>query len=442
MTDPYVSLGRELSAAAERRSAPEPHRSRLREWLSHPLRALTGTGLVVLAGGAIALAATGVLEGSTVKPEVPLNPSAGNGLPVPGAGNQPLLRATDPAGGLEWGMRVLHTTRGQVCVQVARMQGERLGLLGLDGVYGNDGRFHPLPAYVLPPGYGGAASQGGCVHEGRTLIEEDANADRSAVRLLPGEFPLPGHRAVVPPTSDLRTLAFGVLGPHATSVTVRTPSGETTVPVTGPDGAFLVVEPGGYVKNASNVGSGETGLATPHAVEVTGPGRSRVVTAATFRFGARMCSQGTGPGLSSPCPLPPPVKLPPRPAALPDLHEPIRLILLRQSPAACREAFLLDPCYKGLVEFTAPYGVTSATSDYEIHSFAHCHEGGRPETGWALERDVRAHSLIRSTSLGLFRDSAKCASHEGFEVRYIKETEAAPGGSVVLGKVLLSQARP
>lgn len=445
MIDPYVSLGWELTAAAQRQRAASPRRGRLLGWFVRPLHAIIVSSLVLLAGAAIALAATGVLQGSSVKPEVPLNPAAGNGLPVPGTPNHVLFRAKDPAGGLEWGMRVLHTTRGQVCLQVARLWDGQLGLLGVDGAYGDDGRFHPLPADVLPPGYGGSEAQDDCVHAGRTLIDEDASADRSAVRLLPGEFPPPGQRPKLPPTSDLRTLAYGVLGPHAVSVTVRTPSGESTVPVTGPDGAFLVVEPAGYTKSPSTVGGGASGEATARSVEVTPPviprSHDTVVTAVTFRFGSRMCSQGEGPGLSPPCPMS--RRTHPRPSAPPrNLHEPIHLALLRQSPAACRAAFLLEPCYKALLSFTAPYSVGSASSDYEIQSFAHCHEGGKPETGWALERDVRAHELIHTTSLGLFRYSLPCVTHEGFEVRYIKETETAPTGAVLLGQVRLSQVKP
>lgn len=447
MTDPYISLGRELIAAAERQGAPSRRRRRLREWLSHPLRAITGTSLALLAGGAIALAATGVLEGSPVKPEVPLNPAAGNGLPVPGAPDHVLLSVPDPAGGPAWGMRVLHTTRGQICMQVGRLQAGQLGVLGVDGAYGDDGRFHPLPTDVLPPGHGGSEAEGGCVRAGRTLIEEVTRADRSAVRFLPGEFPPPGHRTRLPPISDLRALAYGVLGPHAVSVTVRTPSGETTVPVTGPDGAFLVLEPAGDLQSRSmvGVGSGISGEATARSVEVTpfrfDRDRGSLVTASTFRFGSRMCSQGTGPGLSPPCPIRR-MRGPLRPAPLRNLHEPIHLTLLRQSPKACRAAFLLEPCYEALLAFTAPYGVDSASSDYYIHGFAQCDEGGRPDTGWSLEHDVRAHAPVRTTSLGLFRYSTRCAAHEGFEVRYVKDEETAPSGTVVLGSVALSQVKP
>ena len=272
MRDPYEILGRELAAAAKRQSAGAP--ARRQRWFSNRLHALSVTAALVLGGGAVALAATGVLSGSPVKPEVPLNAAAGNGLPVAGASAHLALLAADPGGGLPWGMRIEHTTRGQLCLQVGRVEGAQLGELGLDSAFGNDGRFHALPATVLPPGYGGSAGQVECVPDGQTVIFEDLNADRSAVRLLPSEFrgpPLkhPGEAPRgVPPVGDLRALAYGVLGPHAVSVTYKTPTGTRTIPVSRPDGGFLIVEPAGYLNSNDTIGGSTSGTAEPSSVDV------------------------------------------------------------------------------------------------------------------------------------------------------------------------------
>ncbi len=121
----------------------------------------------------------------------------------------------------------------------------------------------------------------------------------------------------------------------------------------------------------------------------------------------------------------------------------IHLTLLPQPHAACNAAFLLYPCYKGEVSFTAPYAVTSPAALYSIQGFATCKAGGRPEESWGLYRDVRAHETINTTSLGLFVLTPSCASREGFEVTYLKRqapSAGAPHESVILGTVSLSKA--
>jgi hypothetical protein len=448
MRDPYALLGDELAAAARRLEQQRHPRTRLLAWFARRLNAGAVAAVLALSGGAVALAATEVLGGSPVKPETPVSAISGNGLPSSPAATHLVLAAADPDGGLNWGMRVFHTTRGQVCMQVGRVQNGQLGVLGLDSAFDSDARFHALPTDALPPGYGGSSANVECTEAGHTVIFEDANADRSAERLLPEEFRPPPHgrRGELPPARDLRTLAYGVLGPHAVSVTYRTATGLRTVPVTGADGAFLIVEPAGLVASSSPIGGSIGGRASAASVDVTLPGATRVpaiVTAATFRFGARICSQGAGAPVRERCPT--------RSGAVPrrwfqpkrSLHLPVRLVLLRQSRSACSAAFLLDPCYKGEVEFTAPYAVTSAATDYGIESIAKCKTGGRPETGRGLERDVRRDESVRSISLGLFVFTPACATDESFEVRYLNPSgpsAAAPHESVILGSVRLSEA--
>jgi hypothetical protein len=107
------------------------------------------------------------------------------------------------------------------------------------------------------------------------------------------------------------------------------------------------------------------------------------------------------------------------------LHATIHLALLPQPRAACNAAFLLYPCYKGEV------------------GFATCKAGGRPETSWSLQRNVRAHETLRTTSLGLFVLTPSCASSEGVEVTYINRhgpSAGAPHESVIVGRVTLSKA--
>jgi hypothetical protein len=125
------------------------------------------------------------------------------------------------------------------------------------------------------------------------------------------------------------------------------------------------------------------------------------------------------------------------------LHATIHLMLLPQPRAACNAAFLLYPCYKADVGFTAPYAVTSAAADYSIDGFASCKVGGRPETSWDLRRNIREHERITTTSLGLFVLTPSCASSEGFRVTYLNQqgpSAGAPHESVIVGAATLGKA--
>lgn len=444
MTDPYLFLGSQLAAAAERQEARRDARLGVCAWLSHRLNAAAAAAVLVLAGGAVAVAATGVLNGAPVRPEVPPNANAGNGLPE-GSRHLALLVA-DPDGGLPWGLRVFRTTRGQVCGQVGRLQAGQLGELGVDSAFGDDGRFHALAPDVLPPGYGGGSSTTECATRGQALIYEDPVADRSAMRLLPEAFAPHRQR---PSLHDLRILSFGFLGPHAVSVTYRTPAGTRTVPVSGPDGAFLIVEPAVRpIQPFAGGGSGGSivGEANGTSLDViVAPGRTgAVVSAVTFRFGSHLCSQGSGAPVSTPCPTR--RVIPPRRWFSPtrSLHAPVQLTLLPQSSAACSAAYLRYPCYKGQVEFTAPYAVTTAGSDYAIEAHSKCKTGGSPDASWTLGRNVRREEIVRADSLGLFVFTPACASSEVFQVRYLNPrgpSAHAPHESVIIGTVSMSNAK-
>jgi hypothetical protein len=200
------------------------------------LRPLVLVFVLVAGGTAAALAATGViLPGSPVRPSGPVVATAGVGIPVVGGSRLLGLRVGDPAGGLPWGMRIVHTTRSEVCVQVGRVDHGQLGQLGIDGAFGNDGRFHPLPPDVLP-----TAVQGGdgssfetCAPPGDTSSDFSVGLEASAASTPPaGEGVAAGRRV----------LSFGLLGPHATSITYRSGSQTHTEPVLAGLGAYLIVQ--------------------------------------------------------------------------------------------------------------------------------------------------------------------------------------------------------
>lgn len=243
-------LQRELVAAAARldgevtvEAARRPRRARRRRPAA---RVLVLALLAALALAAIGAAATGLLgSGPDVQPRSGKAPTPKTGFGVPVAPVAAPLRAADPLGdGLDWGLRAFTTTRGFACLQVGRLQGDRFGLIGRDGAFGDDDRFHALPPEVL--------DRGACVpldvHGHGFLAVRDAGFPTSAV---PGSCPGPMWQGKTMVTtadtckrSAVRTVDYGLLGPEARSITYSLPRGGTrTVPVTPPMGAYLVVSP-------------------------------------------------------------------------------------------------------------------------------------------------------------------------------------------------------
>jgi hypothetical protein len=576
--DAMDRFGQELVRAGRRRHArrrPLPALLGTRFALTSPRRrasvhvrvALLALA-VVLATAAITLAATGViLTGSPVGTASAPIATVGEGIPVAGGAQLLSLRAPDPAGGLPWGMRVVHTTRGLICVQIGRVYDGQLGQLGIDGAFHNDGRFHPLPADALPEVLANAAGwmTGNCASPGDIYAGDSVGLELSAAT-----SPRPGAGV----SADRREISFGLLGVHAVSIAYREGSQTRTQSVLPGLGAYLIVqrytsgrplgsvsetdgrdEPGNYSGPASPNGAlsaitysyagrpcvdrGNLHLASCGLSEVPPPRPAKlpivreplrahldihnhVITGAQIGFHAPypvtnadedysvrapVCHRGlagvgsradiargalvtipVGGVLSETCGgravkftveyvgfaggLPQPTPLgsvtihePPgtRPAPLPrrvvelekrsnptrSLHATIHLTLLPQPRAACDAAFLLYPCYKGEVEFTAPYAVTSPAAgyaratEYTIDGFATCKAGGRPETSWGLQRNVGAHETLRTTSLGLFVLTPSCSASEGFEVTYLNRqgsSAGAPHESVIVGTVTLSKA--
>jgi len=420
MTDPYMVLAEQLMAAAGRLEADG--RSSARRWGSRRMRAALIAAVLLLAGSAIALAATGLLQGSPVgEPQGTPRPNAGTGVPTVGGSQLLAPRAADPEGGPPWGLQLVHTTRGETCLQVGRVQNGEIGQLGIDGAFNDDGRFHPLLPRVLP-NYTDGYAQINCVLDGQVQLGASSGMDRSAESgILP--------RKIRPTPADLRSVLFGVLGPHAVSVTYREGGHTVTRPVSRGTGAFIIVQPVTSVPRLLGPGGWVTGWVSPHAVGVlpppTGP-----LTAITFRFGDSTCSVGSGGPVATRCPAPAPV---PRGAYTPSrsLNEPVRVSAVVQSHEACEEAFLLYPCYRALVEFKAPYGVSSAAGEYQVDARSACRNAS--PSSWPIDTNIHARQTVRALSLGLFN----CLRAQ-FVVRYLDNAQGSPAAphtheSVIVG---------
>lgn len=418
MTDPYSSLGETLAAAAARRQDNDGHAPRsLRAWLAHRLNAAVIAVALVLGGGAIAVAATGLLNGSPVKdPAGTPTPTSGSGVPVARGGSQLAAITADPEGGLPWAIQLVHTTRGELCVQIGRVHDGQIGQLGIDGAFHDDGRFHPLAPDVLPE-YGGGYADISCALPGEIVMGSQPTQDRNAEWMV-------GSRKAKP-ARDLRAISFGVLGPHAVSVTYRTSTGAGTgtIPVSPHTGAYMIVQPIGPVVPPIMLGGFSGGFVSGDEVSgEPGPARFDMVRTVTFRFGALVCSIGEIPPAGKRCPAPPP----PPPQRLfqspsRSLHLPVHVTAVTQPPASCRAAFLLIPCYRAQVEFKAPYAITSAGSEYEVEAGSTC-KNARP-SGWPLNANVARDQTVRTVSTGLFN----CTSIDEFQVRYMNASRRFAG---------------
>jgi hypothetical protein len=352
-------LERDLLEAAERRLATGGDRagespgSRRARGPARRLRLLALALVCVLATTTIALAATGViLTGAPVRPEGPLNPSAGEGVPAPGASQLLALRVPDPEGGPPWGMRIVRTTRGKVCEQIGRVQDGQLGELGIDGVFHDDGRFHPIPTDVLPETSrvgrpspeDDATATVSCQLAGQVTVGEHVGVDRSAGAA-------DGHERAQP-RSDLRDLSFGLLGADAVSVGFREGASVHSEPVLAPLGAYLIVR---RTAPHQHAGVGYESLGTEGDLPPSAP-----LVAITYRLGGKLCQRGpvlapwVSAHLADPCSrphYPPSSHTPPR-----DLHEPlhVRLHIGHHRITGVQ------------LSFTAPLAVTSAREKYEI----------------------------------------------------------------------------
>ena len=229
----------ERAAYAARRPRRRGRRTRRR-------RVLFLAVIGVLLAGATAMAASGLLTGNP--PGVTFKADEGLGRPLPGQTNLLDLRVPDPAGGPPWGMRTVRTTRGLGCVQVGRVVEGKLGVLGQNGAFANDGRFHELPADVLTQAYCQQPDGAGNLFIAISYQGMPASALPQGCR--PSAQPEPPQIADRPqppalPTcqpADERILYFGLLGPRAESITYDNDREQaTTTTVFGPEGAYLVV---------------------------------------------------------------------------------------------------------------------------------------------------------------------------------------------------------
>jgi hypothetical protein len=256
MSDFLDTLELQLVAAAERGiAAPAP--AGVGEAKDRPCpsgRRWRGSrGLFVLLPALIALALGGLALGGVIEIGKPAGPGfsatqAGYGPLAPGTSHLLSISAPDPRGGPAWGMRVFSTKRGVGCIQVGRLLGDRLGVLGQDGAFGNDHRFHEVPAGSEIRFFACSALDGnGRIFNNVVVGDQPASGWSGYGSCVPAtanraeRTGQPGHPVSICPQSEERNLSYGLLGPDAASVTYTVGAQERTISTVGPEGAYLIV---------------------------------------------------------------------------------------------------------------------------------------------------------------------------------------------------------
>jgi hypothetical protein len=231
------------------------------------IRLIAAAAALLLAIAAAALAAAGLLSGAPIAlPRgIPLQPRSGLGIPLPGTSPAIGLQVRDPTGGPPWGARFIATTRGYGCLQFGRVVRGELGVIGQDGVFSNDGRFHALPVDYLEGPFPCAPLDA----RGHAFAGVFMDGTPASGQVVEQSCSAPGRRINPPqpvcPARDERLVMVGMAGPLARTVTYADPNGQLhTVSTSGGQGAYLIVLPapaklglegGGYEPGGPGLGT-------------------------------------------------------------------------------------------------------------------------------------------------------------------------------------------
>jgi hypothetical protein len=249
-----VDAAARLDEQASRPPAARQDPRHARRWRRRSTRLLAAAATLLLAGGALA-AATGLLSPGDRVPDAPQTARS----PVAPLTRFALasVRAADPDGGPAWGIGTDNavprsTDTGQTpaprtpaterrdqarvtCVVVGRIQAGRLGVVGRDGVFADDGRFHALSPAAQSSGTCAGRGPGGSFvsTSGGPPIPASGYTGPAGTAIggcrervnLDGPTVSPQTRRKlrgVPQcaTTGLRYVVAGFAGPRATSVTL------------------------------------------------------------------------------------------------------------------------------------------------------------------------------------------------------------------------------
>jgi hypothetical protein len=368
MNDVFDDLEIQLRRAVRTRRRTRP------AWLRRGHRrtsAIVVVATLLISAGA--LAAGGVIPiGAPAEPHEDSFYSQRSGGIVKGTVRLLGVSTPDPAGGPPWGMRVLSTRRGEGCVQVGRVVDGKIGAIGQDSAFHDDGLFHEFSANTF------GAERTCTLLDGKDRLFTNAVvgditasawtgsfAQKGCVPSTAGpyeRFAEDGKRKPYPvcPPADERNLYYGLLGPYARSVTYVLEGRAHTQATTGPEGAYLIVTRASPTQlfNFNHGG-------TQDVVPVDGPitelhfrgGATCHLTSRSWIGGSESCS----PKLAVPVGWVAPRT--PAPTAA-EIASPVSVHLIARAGGG----------HEALLRFTSRVAIRKASSSYTVEF----HEAGQP----------------------------------------------------------------
>ncbi|MHB1537918.1 MAG: hypothetical protein ACYCUM_12325 [Solirubrobacteraceae bacterium] len=222
----------ERQAAERRDQAEHARKGRRSRGVAGRARVLVVVFAVLLALAGAAFAASQLIQTGAPVKSGRFNEKVGVGVAMPATRGLLGIAAPDPAGGPRWTMRAYKTSRGLGCVQIGRLLDGRIGVLGQDGAFADDGLFHPLPVQVNQ-------SWGSCVlldARGQTFLSMAAY-----------DLPASGQEASCQrkrcASGQGRDIFYGLLGPDARSIVYEVHKQRHRLATVGSQGAYLIVLP-------------------------------------------------------------------------------------------------------------------------------------------------------------------------------------------------------
>jgi len=317
------------------------------------------------------------------------NAKAELGALTPGSVRLLPVKTADPAGGPDWGMRVLSTTRGVGCIQVGRLVDGKLGALGQDNSFKNDGLFHELPPTGRFDQFSCSALDGaGRIFNNVVQGELPASAaylqgpscEPPGARHFPGVSYGPSCRQ-----ADERNLYYGLLGPDALSVTYVLGGQSHTIPTVGADGAYLIV-----TRAPLHQLLGFAGATTADVVPVDGPITELHYTGGrTCHLNGRSWIGGTS-------------------ACSPALEVPVGYTAVAPAPSAGEveaplSARLIHDPVRGeeiLVTFNSRVAISTDRSDYQVRLYPPGEPTTRYVGGTSFNTNIEAGRKVTLSAAG------------------------------------------